>query len=145
IILRDEIVEIVVGLENDVASAPAVAAAGAALGSVLLALERDAAFSAVPRPRVNFYFVNEHTNKKGEARASPWKSSSALNLPPAPLRPSHSRGGCSCRTSLVRPPARTTSSRVRCRHFDRQRTSCRAAVPGCCRQSQIHCHTPSRP
>jgi hypothetical protein len=60
IILRDEIVQVVVGLEDDAAAAPAVAAARPALGHEGLAMERDAAFAAVSRLRVNFYFVNEH-------------------------------------------------------------------------------------
>jgi hypothetical protein len=38
-------------------------------------MERDTAFAAVPRLRVNFYFVNEHDavapTKKGEAEAPP--------------------------------------------------------------------------
>ena len=60
IILRDKVVEVVVGLQNHAAAAPAVAAAGAALGDVSLAMERDTAFAAVSRPRVNFDFVYEH-------------------------------------------------------------------------------------
>ncbi len=60
VILPDEIVEVVVGLQDHAAAASAVAAARAALGDVGLAMERDAAFAAVPRLRVNFYFVNEH-------------------------------------------------------------------------------------
>jgi len=60
IILRDEIVEVVVGLQNHAAAASAVAAARPTLGDVGLAMERDAAFAAVPCLRVNFYFVNEH-------------------------------------------------------------------------------------
>ena len=52
-----------VGLEDDAAAAPAVAAARAALGTILLALEGDAAFAAVARPRVDFDFVNEHGDK----------------------------------------------------------------------------------
>jgi hypothetical protein len=60
VILADEIVEVVVGLQDDAAAASAVAAARAALGDVSLAMERDTAFAAVPRLRVNFYFVNEH-------------------------------------------------------------------------------------
>ena len=63
IILRDEIVQVVVGLQNDAAAAPAVAAAGAALGDIGLAMERDTAFAAVARPRVNFDFVNEHASE----------------------------------------------------------------------------------
>ena len=60
IILPDEIVQVVVGLQDDAAAASAIAAARAALGDVSLAMERDTAFAAVPRLRVNFYFVNEH-------------------------------------------------------------------------------------
>ena len=60
VILGDEVVEVVVGLQYHAAAASAVAAAGAALGNVSLAMERDAAFAAVPRARVNFYFVYEH-------------------------------------------------------------------------------------
>jgi hypothetical protein len=60
IILRDEIVQVVVGLKDDAAAAPAVAAARPALGHEGFAMKRDAAFAAVPRFRVNFYFVNEH-------------------------------------------------------------------------------------
>ena len=61
IILREEIVQVVVGLQNDAATAPAIAAARPAFGHKRLAMERDAAFAAVPRLRVNFDFVNEHT------------------------------------------------------------------------------------
>ena len=60
VILADEIVQVVVGLQNHAAAASAVAAARAALGDVSLAVERDTAFAAVSRLRVNFYFVNEH-------------------------------------------------------------------------------------
>ncbi len=83
IILGDEVVQVVVGFEDDIAAAPAVAAAGAALGAILLALERHAAFAAVAGSRVNFDFVNEHGNvrnyevletKKGEAASLAVKS-----------------------------------------------------------------------
>ena len=46
--------------KDHAAAASAVAAAGPALGHERLAMERDTAFAAVPRPRVNFDFVNEH-------------------------------------------------------------------------------------
>ena len=62
IVLRDEIVEVVVRLQRHVAAAPAVAAAGPALGDVGLAMEGDAALAAVPRLRVNFYLVDEHAD-----------------------------------------------------------------------------------
>ena len=63
IILGDEVVEVVVGLQNHAAAAPAVAAARPALGDVGLAMECDAAFAAVPRACVNFNFVYEHEPK----------------------------------------------------------------------------------
>ena len=65
IILGDEVIEVVVGLQNHAAAAPAVAAAGPALGDEGFAMERDTAFAAVPRPRVNFDFVNEHCSNVG--------------------------------------------------------------------------------
>jgi len=60
IILGDEVVKVVVGLQDHAAAASAVAAARPALGDVSLAMERNAAFAAVPRTRVYFYFVYEH-------------------------------------------------------------------------------------
>ena len=57
VILLDEVVQVVVGLQNDAAAATAVAAAGAALGHERFAMERDAAFAAVAGFRVNFDFV----------------------------------------------------------------------------------------
>ena len=65
-----------VGLEDDAAAAPAIAAAGAALGTENFAQESDAPFAAMAGPRIDFYFINEHRilpvgndflNKKGEA------------------------------------------------------------------------------
>src|ERR1039458_8934498 len=56
----DGVLEMGVPLKNHAAAAPAVAAAGAALGDVSLAMKGHAAFAAVPRARVNFYFVNKH-------------------------------------------------------------------------------------
>ncbi len=58
--LADEVVQVVVGLENDVAAAAAVAAAGATLGDVGLAMEGDGAFAAVAGFGVNFYLINKH-------------------------------------------------------------------------------------
>src|SRR5436305_14891898 len=60
VILRNEIVGIVIGFENDIATAPAIAATGAAFGPVFFPLKGNAAFAAVARSRVNFYLVNEH-------------------------------------------------------------------------------------
>jgi hypothetical protein len=64
IILRDEVVEIVVGFENDIASAAAIAAAGSALGPVFLALESDAPFPAVPGSGLNFDLIDKHVERK---------------------------------------------------------------------------------
>jgi hypothetical protein len=58
--LIDEIVEVVAGLENDVAAAPAIAAAGAALGPIRFALKGDCTFAAVSRSRVNFDLIDKH-------------------------------------------------------------------------------------
>jgi hypothetical protein len=83
-----------IGLQDHAAAAPAVAPAGSALRNVGFTMERDAAFAAMTRPRINFDFVDEHLflvlisipnpkpdqavdhdcdceNKKGEADASP--------------------------------------------------------------------------
>jgi hypothetical protein len=57
--LRDEIIEIVVGLKNHAAAAPAVAAAGAALGAISLAQESDTPFAAVAGTGIDFYFIDE--------------------------------------------------------------------------------------
>jgi hypothetical protein len=61
VVLRDEIVEVVVRLQNHAPSASPVAAARTTLGNVRFAMERDGAFAAVSRPRVNFDFVDEHS------------------------------------------------------------------------------------
>jgi hypothetical protein len=57
--LRDKIVQIVVGLENDTAAAPAIAPAGAAFGAIRLAQEGNATFAAVSRAGIDFYFIDE--------------------------------------------------------------------------------------
>jgi len=67
IILSDEIVQVVIGFEDHVATAPAVATAGPAFGPVFLTLKRDAAFAAVTGAGIHFDFVNKHGNEKGEA------------------------------------------------------------------------------
>src|SRR5207244_1094074 len=61
IILGDEVVQVVVGLQNHVAPAPAVAAGRAALGPGRFTEEGDAAFPAVSGARENFDFVDEHS------------------------------------------------------------------------------------
>jgi hypothetical protein len=60
VILRDEIVQVVIGLQDYVATTSTIAATGSAFGPILLALERHAALAAVPGPGIDFYFVNEH-------------------------------------------------------------------------------------
>jgi hypothetical protein len=75
IILGDEVVQIMIGFEDDISAASAIAAAGAALGPIFFALERNATFAAMPGSGVNFYLVNEHVkgNKKARPTASPQK------------------------------------------------------------------------
>jgi hypothetical protein len=58
--LRDEIVQVVVGLQNDIASAPAIAAGRAAFGPERFTEKCNTAFSAVAGARKNFDFVDEH-------------------------------------------------------------------------------------
>ena len=58
--LVDQIIQVVVRLEDDIAAPAAIAARGAALGTKRLAQKRHAAFAAVARPPINFYLVNKH-------------------------------------------------------------------------------------
>ena len=58
--LRDQVIEVVIGLKNHVSPTPAVAAAGAALGTIGLAMKGHTAFAAVTGARVNFYLIDEH-------------------------------------------------------------------------------------
>ena len=53
-----------VASQNDVASAPAVAAAGSATGDEFLASKRHAAVSASAGGHVNFGLINEHNNNR---------------------------------------------------------------------------------
>src|SRR5579884_446986 len=62
VILRDEIVQVVVGLQNDIAAASAVAAAGPALGDEGFAMERDAALAAMTCTGKYFDLVYEHAD-----------------------------------------------------------------------------------
>jgi hypothetical protein len=60
VILSDQIIEVVVGLQKDAPSATAIATARTAFGPKGLASEGDAAFPAVTGPSENFDLVNEH-------------------------------------------------------------------------------------
>jgi predicted neutral ceramidase superfamily lipid hydrolase len=60
VILRDEIVEVVVRLQNHVTALPAVASVRTSFGTILLAPESHAALAAAASARVDFDFVNEH-------------------------------------------------------------------------------------
>src|SRR4051812_48307087 len=60
IVLADQVIQIVVSLQDHVTTAAAVAAARTALGPIFLALERNAAFAAVSRAGVDFYFIDKH-------------------------------------------------------------------------------------
>src|SRR6187399_2805701 len=60
VILRDQIVQVVVGLQNHAATATAVAAARTALRNISLAMESHRAFPTVSRSRKYFNFVDEH-------------------------------------------------------------------------------------
>jgi hypothetical protein len=62
VILRDEIVQVVVGLQYDVAPAAAIAARGAAFGAERFAQESDTALPAVTGAGKDFDFIDEHVN-----------------------------------------------------------------------------------
>jgi hypothetical protein len=59
-VLGDEVVEIVIGLEDDIAAAPAIAAARAALGAIRFTQKRHAPFAAMAGAGEDLDFVNEH-------------------------------------------------------------------------------------
>jgi len=58
--LVDEIVEIVAGLEDDVPTLAAIAAAGTAFGTVGLTMEGDASLSSMTSPGEDLDFINKH-------------------------------------------------------------------------------------
>src|SRR5205085_11681676 len=62
-ILGDEIIQVVVSFQDNVAAAAAVAATGPALGAIFLPLKGHATLAAVAGSGVNFYFVYEHVLK----------------------------------------------------------------------------------
>ena len=68
--LGDEVVQVVVGQENDVAAPPSIAAARAALGDESLAVKGDAALAAVAGAGENFDLVDEHGELSSELRPS---------------------------------------------------------------------------
>ena len=53
-------VEVVIGLENYIAAAPSIAAAGSAFGNEGFAVKRDAALPTVAGARENSDFIDEH-------------------------------------------------------------------------------------
>ncbi len=60
VILLEEVVQVVVGLQNHAAAAAAVAAARSALGHERFAVKGDGSLAAVAGAGVDFNFVNEH-------------------------------------------------------------------------------------
>ena len=64
VLLSDEVVQIVVGFENDMTAVAAVAAAGSSLGSVGLAQESHATAPASAGPSADSDFVDEHEKRK---------------------------------------------------------------------------------
>ena len=67
VILGDQVVEVMVSLQNDVAAAPPVASAGPAFGAVGFPMEGHASTSAFAGAGEHFDFVDKH-EKKGEAK-----------------------------------------------------------------------------
>ena len=60
IILSDKIIEVVVGFQDYIGATAAVAAAGPALGTILLPLKSNAPFAAMAGTGVNLDLVNKH-------------------------------------------------------------------------------------
>jgi hypothetical protein len=58
--LVDEIVEVVAGLEDDVPTLAAIAAAGAAFGTVGLTMEGDASLSSMASSGKDLDLINKH-------------------------------------------------------------------------------------
>jgi hypothetical protein len=63
-----------VGLQDDIAAASTIAAAGAAFGDVSFAMKGDAAFSPVPGFGVNFNFVNKHDSASVDQWSAFWSA-----------------------------------------------------------------------
>jgi hypothetical protein len=61
IILCNQVVEIVIGLENNVTAPPAIAAAGPALWPEFFPLKSHTALSPMTGARENLNFVNKHS------------------------------------------------------------------------------------
>jgi hypothetical protein len=70
IILSDQIIKIVIGFEDYIAAASPIAAAWPPLGPILLTLERDRSFAAVPRAGLHFDLIDKHDPTK-KARPKP--------------------------------------------------------------------------
>ena len=64
IILGDKVVEIMVGLKDDIAATTAIAAAGPAFRAKRFPQERHAAFPTMARAREDFNLIDEHRNRK---------------------------------------------------------------------------------
>jgi hypothetical protein len=71
IVLLDEIVEIVIGLENHVAPGPSIASAGASFGTRGFAQKRDAAAPSMPCTGMDPDLVNEHRGVAGSVSGAP--------------------------------------------------------------------------
>src|SRR6266404_4946834 len=87
IILRDEIVQVVIGLQDHVAAAAAITASRAALGPRRLPQKSDTTFSAVTGARENFDFVDKHEKRFGGMEywsVGGLRRSPSLHLIPSP-------------------------------------------------------------
>jgi hypothetical protein len=58
--LSDEVIEVVIGLKNDIATASAIAATGSAFGAVGFSEKGDTTLAAVAGARKHFDLVDEH-------------------------------------------------------------------------------------
>ena len=62
VVLIDEVVQIVIGLENHVTASPAIAAAGAAFGPGGFAMEGDAALAAAAGAGEDLDLIDKHAS-----------------------------------------------------------------------------------
>ena len=63
--LLDQVVEVMVGLQDHIAAAAAIAAAGATFWNVSFAVKGDGTFSSMTGPGGNFDLINEHNLRVG--------------------------------------------------------------------------------
>jgi hypothetical protein len=70
VVLRNQIVQIVIGLQNDTSAAPAVAAARPAFGNIRFSMKRHASLAAMTGAGEDFHFIDKHLDHNGQVTLS---------------------------------------------------------------------------